>query len=382
MIESPTLLYIQDVKGTHFRVRGFSNRTGYGNVVLEHEAFFKSMMATSMIAIGHSPKFRSPVLLYVKVQRYSGGNMENKYFKVGRDGGARYTTDHYRIIPNSLPSVDLLDKWGREFIIAKCAASPQCLHNAIDVFSLKYCQDNRPLPLKALLHWAMRIVSLTSCWTRQSINYEESMKRIFVSSSTWSEEDKDRGAEVSDEVHTQLVSIAMSGIEAAETQVLSKLDKLRNESGKVQKDMGIGRLEWIAVGVCLMRLLLVYRDHTLRYAHGAKHPGVNVNPRQERSQLMYDSLTAVYGATFHNTVSPLSLDWRIEDHREALGDSPDLIGAIQNLQLQYKSFRDGDFEPQDASFKKLIVKPEKKREQETKKEKEKLVPLKLKQEPV
>jgi hypothetical protein len=245
-------------------------------MILEHETFFNSMMATSMIAIGHSPKFRSPVLLYVEVQRYSGGNMESKYFKVGRDGGAksaRYTTDHYRIVPNSLPSVDLLDIWGRELIIAKCAASPQCLHNAIDVFSLKYCQDNRSLPLKAVLHWAIRIVSLTSCWTRQSINYEESMKRIFDSSSTWSEEDKDRGAEVSDEVHTQLVSIAMSGIEVAETQVLSKLDKLRNESGKVQKDMGIGRLEWIVVGVCLMRLLLVYRDQTLRYAHGAKHTG-------------------------------------------------------------------------------------------------------------
>jgi hypothetical protein len=97
---------------------------------------------------------------------------------------------------------------------------------------------------------------------------------------------------------------------------------------------------------------------------------------------MYDSLTAVYGATFHNTVSPLSLDWRIEDHREVLGDSPDLIGAIQNLRLQYRSFRDGDFEPQDALFKKLIVKPEKKREQEAKKEKEEFVPLRLKQEQI
>jgi hypothetical protein len=50
---------------------------------------------------------------------------------------------------------------------------------------------------------------------------------------------------------------------------------------------------------------------------------------------MYDTLTAVYGATFHKTISPLSGQWRTEDHREALCNDPILMGAMESLKFQY-----------------------------------------------
>jgi hypothetical protein len=92
------------------------------------------------------------------------------------------------------------------------------------------------------------------------------MSRLNDLSGNWSDKERERGVDVSDEVLAQLVLIALDGIEEAEKLVLGSLDKLR-------KEMEIGRLEWVAVGICLMRLLLVYRDLTLRYVNGAKQVG-------------------------------------------------------------------------------------------------------------
>lgn len=95
------------------------------------------------------------------------------------------------------------------------------------------------------------------------------MNRLNDLSGNWSDKDRERGVDVSDEVLAQLVDIELTGIEDAEKSVLGNLDKLRKETK-------IGRLEWIAVAVCLMRLLLVYRDLTLRYVNGAKQVGSEV----------------------------------------------------------------------------------------------------------
>jgi hypothetical protein len=92
------------------------------------------------------------------------------------------------------------------------------------------------------------------------------MNRLNDLSGDWSDKDRERGVDVSDEVLAQLMHIALAGIENAEKSVLGSLDRLR-------KEMEIGRLEWVAVGVCLMRILLIYRDLTLRYVNGAKLVG-------------------------------------------------------------------------------------------------------------
>jgi hypothetical protein len=98
------------------------------------------------------------------------------------------------------------------------------------------------------------------------------MNRLNDLSGNWSDNERQRGVDVSDEVHAQLVFIALTGIEDAEKSVLGSLDRLR-------KEMKIGRLEWIAVGVCLMRLLLVYRDVALRYVYGAKQIGSKITTK-------------------------------------------------------------------------------------------------------
>lgn len=69
------------------------------------------------------------------------------------------------------------------------------------------------------------------------------------------------GIQIPPAVGFQLKCLFVDWMEIAETKVLSDLDRLRN-----RKDVKIGREEWIAVGICLMRLLLVYRDLVLYYS--------------------------------------------------------------------------------------------------------------------
>jgi hypothetical protein len=81
------------------------------------------------------------------------------------------------------------------------------------------------------------------------------------SSSKWSYSDKESGIMISGSARFQLKNVLINGLEATEPEVLAALDKLRN-----RKDVKIGRQQWIVVGICLMRLILVYRDLVLYYS--------------------------------------------------------------------------------------------------------------------
>jgi hypothetical protein len=118
----------------------------------------------------------------------------------------------------------------------------------------------------------------------------------------------------------------------------------------------------------------------------------------KRATLMYDTLTAVYGATFHKATSPLSEQWRTAD-LEALCNDQILMKAMEGLQFHYRRFCEllisrcqlcyqsngceggGDeFEPEDALFKTLIATPMMQQGQKKPKKSAKDVPAKFKQE--
>lgn len=90
---------------------------------------------------------------------------------------------------------------------------------------------------------------------------------------------------------------------------------------------------------------------------------------------MYDTLTAVYGATFHKTQSPRSSQVSASDYRELLFNDGLLLKSMQSLQFHYMRFCEycfklrattfvneaagnGDeFELEDATFQKLVAQP-------------------------
>ena len=63
-----------------------------------------------------------------------------------------------------------------------------------------------------------------------------------------------------------------------------------------------------------------------------------MNSRVKRATLMFDTLTAVFGATFHKTLSPLSDQGHSEDHMEALCGDQILIRAMEDLKFHYRRF--------------------------------------------
>ncbi|KAH6665564.1 hypothetical protein B0J14DRAFT_660735 [Halenospora varia] len=347
----------QQLKETRFRVSDFYYREFRQKDLLFYTRYYdaqRSNISDSSISVAHAPRFGPLPVLHVDVHVYPGNDIPNRFHKAGRVGdsnGQLYTTQHYMIVETSLPDVQQLDVWGREMLKAKCRLDPHNLRSSIDEVLLRYCEVNQNVEIKTLLNSTMRIVSLSACRARPPVNYEESMKRIADVSGDWSDRERERGVDVSDEVYAQLVVIALAGIEEAEEFVLEILDKLRNE-------MKIGQLEWVAVGICLMRLLLVYRDQALRYANGRKLVGSNVDPRATRAMLMYDTLTAVYGATFHKTQSPLSTQVSTNDYRELLFNDSSLLQSMQSLQFHYTRFCNGvEFELEDATFQKLVAQP-------------------------
>ncbi|KAF4635632.1 hypothetical protein G7Y89_g2465 [Cudoniella acicularis] len=261
----------QQLKENRFKVEDFYYCEFRQRGLLEYAKYYEAHKANqtrSMIAISHGPRFGKLQTLNVEVQIYPGNDMPNIFFKAGREGDSKsqlYTTKHYMIVDSSLPTVQQLDLWGREMVNAKCKMDPHTLQSAIDMALMRYCDIN---PNRRI-----RLSSPTP------VNFEESMHRMEDRSRAWSSQERERGVDVSDEVYAQVVIIALTGIEEAEEFVLGSLDQFRNE-------MKIGKLEWVAVGICLMRLLLVYRDLALRYANGRKLVGSNVDSRATRAMLM------------------------------------------------------------------------------------------------
>jgi hypothetical protein len=119
----------------------------------------------------------------------------------------------------------------------------------------------------------------------------------------------------------------------------------------------------------------------------------------ERATLMYDTLTSVYGATFHKTISPLSGQWRTEDHLEALCNDQILMKAMEDLKFHYRRFCElltsggqlrrcsnrcagggEEFEPEDAFFKTMIAMPMMQQVHKKQKNSQKNVLAKFKQE--
>ena len=48
---------------------------------------------------------------------------------------------------------------------------------------------------------------------------------------------------------------------------------------------------------------------------------------------MYDALTRHYRHAFRGTLSPFDEDWKLEEHREALGNDEDLIEKFKEFKL-------------------------------------------------
>jgi hypothetical protein len=145
----------------------------------------------------------------------------------------------------------------------------------------------------------------------------------------------------------QLLLVAADGIDETEMQLMSEFDALMRDFGPSPQDS-------IIIGMCLRRLSLYYRRRMRRYklisggkfakyAHAEvflfpKLYAADVKIRKEKSKAMYEALTTGYSMVYRGQSSPYSPEWRLEDHREALGNNKDLIESFKKITIAEKDF--------------------------------------------
>ncbi|KAH7321681.1 hypothetical protein BKA65DRAFT_86473 [Rhexocercosporidium sp. MPI-PUGE-AT-0058] len=261
------------------------------------------------------------------------------------------TTDdeRYVIVPTSLPSIDEFDTFGREVLLMQGRSHSGAITWHLDRFLALYCSSIRPSRLGDLCNITSRIASLNKLVTYGFVNLFDGSFDLL---------NRPRGGAynqrfVSETVHDQIRLLAAKGLEPAENLICSELDALKTIASASNHAR-------IIAGICLLRLILVYRDRSVRDEIRISLPK-NTNRHQvrlEKAASFYKRLTIAYSTLCREKDTPLTVEWEDEEDFRASEDAIALEEAYLQLQPVFKNFcAEYLYRQHDDVFEELIAKP-------------------------
>ncbi|QSZ32986.1 hypothetical protein DSL72_002570 [Monilinia vaccinii-corymbosi] len=278
----------------------------------------------------------------------------------------------YLVVPDSLPTVDELDFFGREILLSSPESHSGKITHILDKFLYIYCKQYFGSHLACLCNAAFRITSLNSlvfygvanihCHPDGQLDVVNTINDSFSP----------------DTVREQVRLRASEGLEEAEKYFFSEIENLCKKSG------GSKQTRMIA-GICLLRLMLFYRERVVRIELRSNlprcetdedlknciHPGrTDPQKRSEQCGFMYKQLAVAFSTLCRGDNTPLTTDWEVEAAGRVAPDVPMLANTFWELKLAYAEFCKNNLtHREDKVFKTLIVEPaEKERERLAKKQ--------------
>ncbi|TEY78279.1 hypothetical protein BOTCAL_0050g00100 [Botryotinia calthae] len=288
----------------------------------------------------------------------------------------------YLVVPDSLPTVDELDFFGREILLSSPESHSGKVTHILDKFLYIYCKQYFGSHLACLCNAAFRITSLNSlvfygvanihCHPHGQLDVVNTINDTFSP----------------DTVREQVRLKASEGLEEAEKYFFSEIENLCKKSASNKQTR-------IIAGICLLRLMLFYRERVVRIdlrsnlprcktdedLKNCIHPGkTDPQKRSEQCGFMYKQLAVAFSTLCRGDNTPLTTEWEAEAAGRVAPDAPMLANTFSELKIAYTEFCEKNLTHRDDDvFKTLIVDPaEKERERVAKKQSK---PLKVRKQP-
>ncbi|KAG4031954.1 hypothetical protein MFRU_008g03040 [Monilinia fructicola] len=288
----------------------------------------------------------------------------------------------YLVVPESLPTIDELDFFGREILLSSPESHSGKITHILDKFIYIYCKQYFGSPLACLCNAAFRITSLNSLVFYGVANIHchpyAQLDVVNTINDTFSP----------DTVREQVRLKASEGLEEAEKYFFSEIENLCKKSGGSKQTR-------VIAGICLLRLMLFYRERVVRIALRSNlprcetdedlknciHPGrTDPQKRSEQCGFMYRQLAVAFSTLCRGDNTPLTTDWEAEAAGRVAPDVPLLANTFSELKLAYTEFCEKNLTHRDDDvFKTLVVEPAEKERQRVAKKQSK--PLKACKQP-
>ncbi|KUJ20146.1 uncharacterized protein LY89DRAFT_731375 [Mollisia scopiformis] len=235
----------------------------------------------------------------------------------------------YVIVPSSLPSIDEFDRFGRKILLASDGGHSGNLTLLLDQFLTAYCARQHNTEVRAIANLTSRIASLNNLVAYGFLNLRDGSYDLLEQLPS---ENHPSQRYISETVHDQIRLLAAEGLEPAEKIVFHALDDINKYiCGHEHARM--------IIGICLLRLMLLYRDRLVRDEIRLSLPKQKKwhQYRLEKASFMYRRLTVTYGALCREYDTPLTMQWEDEDYLGSNG--PDgLKDVYLKLQPAFREF--------------------------------------------
>ncbi|KAF8859636.1 hypothetical protein BDZ45DRAFT_782306 [Acephala macrosclerotiorum] len=252
-----------------------------------------------------------------------------RWKKLTKVSGIYITSDifdgqRYVIIPSSLPSIDEFDKFGRKILLASDGGHSGTITLLLDQFLGIYCSRNNNTDLRVLANLTSRIASLNNLVAYGFLNLRDGSYDLLEK---YPPGDSHNERYISETVHDQIRLLAAEGLEPAENIVFSELDN-------INKHVSANEHARMIIGVCILRLMLLYRDRLVRDEIRLSLPRQKKwhQYRLERASFMYRRLTVAYSTLCREYDTPLTMEW--EDEKDSGSFEGDQM--LRNLYLQFQ----------------------------------------------
>ncbi|KAK0099951.1 hypothetical protein ONS95_013227 [Cadophora gregata] len=277
-----------------------------------------------------------------------------RWKRLERSSGILVTSDttydeRYVIVPASIPSVDDFDNFGRQILLMQFSSHSGAITWYLDRFLSVYCSRPQPSSMRSLANLTSRIASLNNLVAYGFLNLHDGSFDLL--SRPLGQLNQERY--VSETIHDQVRVRVAEGLGPAERLMASELDKL-------MKIVGAGKHARIIAGICLLRLVLIYRDRLVRDEIRISLPNNKTHHqyRLDKAASFYRRLTASYWTLCREKDTPLTLEWEDEAGASAGERDAALEDAYLQLQPVFLQFCEERLCRQyDHDFQELIAKP-------------------------
>ncbi|CAG8972702.1 hypothetical protein HYALB_00010934 [Hymenoscyphus albidus] len=273
-----------------------------------------------------------------------------------------YVTQHsvyapsFAVVPDSI-SIDDVANFARDVLSISDGTHSGQITGRITSFLDAYCRQKRSSnsKLRQFVDSTLKVVGLNGLVPYGSLDLRDGSYNLL--------HEKPAGAKaewsyVSPTLHDQVRLIAAAELEKLEGAVFSQIDSFA-------KLIGSDKHARIVGGMCLMRLLLLYRDRAIRDEIRLSLPKQKLLHRErlEQSTFMYRRLTIAYGILCRDANTPLTTTWVGETNKSpggrsnaALEDDRALERMFVRLRETYCDFCEKLNKHHDDVFKGLVVK--------------------------
>jgi len=247
----------------------------------------------------------------------------------------------YAIVPETLPSLSKMDRWGRQDIESQAEKQSPDATALYDLVLLRYSEIEPRQPCYDIVQDTMRIVSLGKFLdSRRPIDHDKVMDIVeFLIEhppSQFGIKEFNRykaDFQLSTTARTQLYILAAQEIVKTQVHLGAKLDDFFGLGSKMDNPANV-----FLVGACLRRLGLEYRQRLARYRLFPSH-FEQLRDRIDGCLFMYTLFTRLYDLWYRGRerILPIS-DWDAMNFSHILGNDSTLIRVFEDLGHLEKDF--------------------------------------------